>query len=771
MTKIDNLFQAKASSPLNLIVHDGRTVGFKIPEYQRDYNWSEPQIARLYYDTLNGFRRVPESTKADAFTFLGSLIFVKDQKKEPDFSAESLAVVDGQQRLTTLVLFACALVEEIRKQRTEANLASLNKNVSDWLLDEADYLHRSLREFAVGSLGVEFLGSSFPFARIVREGDYRGKNFKDAEYLSPIGNFLYKFSDYLRTDDVEFELSSLGSGTAVDSLKTNFKYIRTLVRNLNDAEWYRDTECELFDMSQVRHKTCRALFQRLQTNIQKDEARDRATASIVNNNEVHNFVRTLLFSAYFCNYIVLVNVTTEDESAAFEIFDALNTTGEPLTALETFRPFVVNFEQRNKGRERSGSVELLSDISEDLARRFPNTTQRHSHTKELIVTFALYIDGQKLPRELSAQRTFLRSSYRAAQDRRGDTASKFVSALAKIAKFRQHYWDKNGIENLTNYHNISTVDKVKLLTSFLLDMKTSLSLPVLMRYWDPDIKNMGDTDFLHVLKSVVAFLVLRRAATGQTAGIDADFRNIMAADKKTTSGKFGLCTGIKQDREKLDIDELKSVFRTLLKQKLKTLDKESWVEQVVANPLYQQSKELSCFMVLAAAHQALPSQNVAGTWEISGVKLSSTEKTFLRYDIWVSKNYATVEHIAPSTPPDDGWPRDIYSDNILRHTLGNLILLPAKENSAISDHSWKKKKLFYLALTETTEEKQQKRINEAKAEGITFTPNMTNLLRSGEKLSLLEPLRDVGDWNAKIIRTRSKNIAELCWDRFWPWLN
>jgi SAM-dependent methyltransferase len=58
MKKVEDLFKARASSPLETaMLYDGR-VGFTIPEYQRQYDWSKDNIMRLYFDTPNGFRRL-----------------------------------------------------------------------------------------------------------------------------------------------------------------------------------------------------------------------------------------------------------------------------------------------------------------------------------------------------------------------------------------------------------------------------------------------------------------------------------------------------------------------------------------------------------------------------------------------------------------------------------------------------------------------------------------------------------------------------------------
>ncbi|KEO54659.1 GmrSD restriction endonuclease domain-containing protein [Thioclava pacifica] len=772
MKKVEDLFKARASSPLETaMLYDGR-VGFSIPEYQRQYDWSEDNITRLYFDTLNGFQRLSESADANAFTFLGTLILVEEETKEEEFSGVSVAVVDGQQRLTTLTLFACALCEDLRRQLSElTSLSSIENSVKTWLEEEVETRLYALYECAIGSQRVS-PKVTFPFPRIVRRGDARGRSKSSSDYQSPIGRFLEGFADYFDSDTIEYVPPALGAGTDAERLAKNFQLIRRLIGNLNDTGWYEDTECEQFDISWTRRTQCRNLFERLPDYLKDEGERNRAIESIIKTPELHALVRTLLFASYFSSCIVLTRVTTDDESAAFDIFDALNTTGEPLTALETLKPRVINFENKASGYGGSPSELAFEAIAENLDQRFSDTTKKQAETKDLIVTFALYLEGKKLSKDLAAQRNFLRQSYDGASKSGKDPARRFVQALADSAEFRRFYWERDGIEELGRFHKGETVDEVQLLTSLISDMKTSLAFPILSRYWNRGLKHGGEANFLEALRAIVAFLVLRRAATGGTAGIDSDFRDVMAPSLgRGASRKFGLCAGVGHDNPVLSPAELKEALKTLLNYKLKTLTKESWVGQAAANPLYQQSRELVRFMILVAANQGAPSTENAGTWIKQGVKASAHSNNFLDYKTWKSSDYATVEHVAPETVPKHGWDAGLYRDNILRHTLGNLVLLPAKENSAIGSDSWEKKKKFYLALTERSAPEQTKRIEEAKAAGISFSKTTEKLLQEGRRLDLLDPLRDVEKWNADVVSTRGKNIAELCWDHVWPWLN
>lgn len=771
MKKVENLFEARASNLLETtMLYDGR-VGFAIPEYQRQYDWSEENINRLFHDALNGFQRLTQSTGASAFTFLGTLILVEESTKEEDFSGVSVAIVDGQQRLTTLILFACALCEALRRHHSEIDFSTIDSEIAKWLKGEIEERLFALYRCAIGSLNVTPT-RTFPFPRVVRRNDVRAKSKANSEYRSAVGKFLEGFAKYFDSEDIEYVPPGMGSGMDAVKLANNFQLVRKLVENLNIAEWYEDTECEQFEIRMAKYSQCRALFERVSDFIKDDDDKNRAIDNIIKNSALHDLIRTLMFSAYFCNCVVLTRVTTEDEAAAFDIFDALNTTGEPLTALETLKPRVINFENNKSGYAGSESEISFEIIKENIDERYTDTSRKQAETKELVVTFALYLEGQKLSKDLAAQRNFLRKSYDAAAKNGMEPARKFVNALAETAQFRKFYWENRGIEELGRFHSAASLDGVQLFVSLISDMKTSLALPILLRYWTPSLKNIGEERFVQVLKAVIAFLVIRRAATGSTAGIDSDFRSVMAPKEgRGASRKFGLCTGTDHKNDVVLPSELKEVLKTLLKHKLKTLDKSRWIENVVANPLYEQSKDLARFMILAAGHQAIPSTIEPGTWTRVGVKASKHNNQFLNYKTWTDKTYATVEHIAPDSAPKSGWAQDLYRNNILRHSIGNLILLPSKENSAIGNDSWPRKKKFYLALTEKLDEGQNKRIEEARSAGISFPKSTIELLQKGERLPLLDPLREVEEWNSEVVQRRGKNIAELCWDVVWPWLN
>lgn len=74
-----------------------------IPDYQREYAWEEEHCAVLWEDLVDFYNN---EHKGNDY-FLGSVIFCRqDQKK-------ALEIIDGQQRITTIVLLLKAFYDKL----------------------------------------------------------------------------------------------------------------------------------------------------------------------------------------------------------------------------------------------------------------------------------------------------------------------------------------------------------------------------------------------------------------------------------------------------------------------------------------------------------------------------------------------------------------------------------------------------------------------------------------------------------------------------------
>jgi hypothetical protein len=86
---------------------------FRIPDYQRAYVWGKDEISELIDDVNYASEHNPEGQY-----FLGSMVLRKATRTTDGVSFEEYELLDGQQRLTTLMLMlAC-----IRDRVTDAKL-------------------------------------------------------------------------------------------------------------------------------------------------------------------------------------------------------------------------------------------------------------------------------------------------------------------------------------------------------------------------------------------------------------------------------------------------------------------------------------------------------------------------------------------------------------------------------------------------------------------------------------------------------------------------
>ena len=82
--------------------------------------------------------------------------------------------------------------------------------------------------------------------------------------------------------------------------------------------------------------------------------------------------------------MVLTRVEARNQADAFEIFDAPNTTGELLTALETSKPLVIQFEANLGTYAASQSREDLESMKSTLAESYSDPAKLQTETKQML---------------------------------------------------------------------------------------------------------------------------------------------------------------------------------------------------------------------------------------------------------------------------------------------------------------------------------------------------------------------------------------------------
>ncbi|NQE05830.1 hypothetical protein C5S32_08160 [ANME-1 cluster archaeon GoMg1] len=93
---------------------------YKIPRYQRPYKWEDEQVDKLWDDVYESFENGDENY------FLGSIITAKPWDDEKSAYVD---VVDGQQRMTTLMIMFCVirdLYPDINAEKSDENLFAVD---------------------------------------------------------------------------------------------------------------------------------------------------------------------------------------------------------------------------------------------------------------------------------------------------------------------------------------------------------------------------------------------------------------------------------------------------------------------------------------------------------------------------------------------------------------------------------------------------------------------------------------------------------------------
>lgn len=133
---------------------DAKNRKFRIPAYQRSYSWGEKQIKQFIDDLKN----------ASSQYYLGHFLFEKAE------SNNSLLIIDGQQRLTTCVIFFSSLKKEL-KRRSENG-----ENITIDLDDIEDYYIKDIRKGIQKFETVEY-DNNFFLDEII-DGKNRDNNLK-----------------------------------------------------------------------------------------------------------------------------------------------------------------------------------------------------------------------------------------------------------------------------------------------------------------------------------------------------------------------------------------------------------------------------------------------------------------------------------------------------------------------------------------------------------------------------------------------------------------
>lgn len=777
------IFEAESQSVRKLLSDPG--VGFYVPPYQRPYSWAKDKVERLFEDVLHGFRALIDND--ESFTFLGTIITIHDRDNvtiqpivRTDVPGRVLNVIDGQQRLTTLLLMCIVLHNQIRL--THAKLLKPHKGVVpaspdpiNWLDGQTLTVLAALQETFVQ---IQPHGTARKYPRMIRAFDDQWSRNKDlAKYDSPISHLIHSYCEGIDTPKPEEFKPSAREGQRIegeDALVGRFVQVTKALKNI----YLGRIEDDFDDFPSFEQILASRSFQKALIN---HEFPNEVIESLTNKTTTTEFLgllRLVLFANYVLDRVAVTVVKGKNEDYAFSVFESLNTTGEPLTAFETFRPRVVSAEGLEK-YESSNSRQLMDQVIDYLA-GFKAGEPLQAATRDLLVAFASAETGEKLSKRLADQRKYLKDEYERYEKVEQERLA-FVRHLRDTAMFTQHSWVNKDVQPVLHDLPINaSTDAVKLCLAFLNDTGHTVTIGALSRFYSAALTaSSADqptriADFESAIKAITAFSVLWRASRRGTANIDHEYREIMSGSNCVT----GLSPLARKRRvgnatvPAINIGQFKAELRGRLSSKDhgSITDKNDWVNQAMGIPAYVNSNHIARFVLLAAYHDAIEDPNEHGLM-IPG---KSGVSQCLTYESWRADKHLSLEHIAPKNK-ETGWDDKLYEDRELIHRIGNLVLVQLEANSSLGNRPWKEKAILYSALGAPSQHDAQKILEAANDAGISFAQSTASLVELSTHMPHLSALGDYGVkyqnvWTPEMVEKRSQRILELAWDRIWSWL-
>ena len=776
---IEDIFRATSQSIWNFMVKPGQ--GSYIPPYQRVYAWENQNISRLFEDVLDGLRQLEQ--RPDVVSFLGTLIAIHDTDYltvEPivhgDVPTRVMTIIDGQQRLSTVVMANIALHDQIQHQ-----LRALDARVTteptephiDWVRTVASKLLADLRDtYLMDQRAGEIPYRYYP--RIISAyRDVWSSKSASHKYSSPIACVVWRYIQHTElvhqsTAGLPFAFHPQSPpGESADfyaTIEKKFAYIQNQIGGL----------CQPGDLHTE--------FPDLLSLTDLDRAGSLWNGSLICNvceyiggstdDPVHehycNLVRLTAFGRYLNHRTAITVVTTKDEEDAFDIFEALNTTGEPLTAFETLKPKVIAVE-RLADYKRSPSHEAIATI-EAYLQPFVKSEQRQAATSNMLVPFALAETATKLPKKLGPQRAYLRKQYdslRIPDDL--DPQRSFLKSLATLTQFLGDGWD---VKKRVPGFSPLTIGDSHALVAFraLQDLNHTITIAPLFRFYQhavrvdqPSQRIQRTSDLVAAILATTAFSMLWRGAHGRTANIDSCYRDVMGT--ASDSASFALARRHPKSTGSLDLEAYKQALRGFLRTLSGIKTRADWIRKVLDVDLYTGARNVARFLLFCASDDAVPDSSRPGLIQRGRPGVAP----MLDWVRWNSEEYFTVEHIAPQSRKV-GWQANIYAEERTIHTLGNLILLPRDANSVVSNRPWATKRLMYALLASETPAEFGRIKKQLERNSVPWSEKATAVVEQAKYLGMCKSVSLCRDWSQRMIKHRGERVAELAWERLAPWL-
>ncbi|EGR7943020.1 DUF262 domain-containing protein [Vibrio vulnificus] len=777
MQKSLDIFKAEPQSVFD-VVCESKNTGFYMPAYQRPYSWEESHVRDLFSDCENVFRNLLESP--DAIIFLGSILSVDDSsaatiypiaKRHPPTHIK--LIIDGQQRLSTLMLIILCLNERLNMLLPSLKKA-INAEQDDDVKDVLDELRQVVSQLEIDTANtvIETTAEHEVYKylpKIIRsQVDCWGRNEKNAKYESPVAEVLCAYQRHTIEQRESAAFKQLDLTLISDSARRVVNNIKEIRKQLDCVQ--KGFEFKLADGDfEEKIEICDLVgVETLDSCLDFPIEEDLQQAS-----EKHPKVAEIIYLSVFAKFLLhrvcLTYVEVNNESYAFDMFEALNTTGEPLTALETFVPKVIeHIGNKRKDGVSESELEASMDILKSITERFEDiikSKEKNDKTKALILAFVRAYQGKVKVTSLRDQRDAMLKSYENCNYAYKD---EYLIQLAKTADFLFDHWQV-AVPDVLNLVEPASKDEANLCLRYLVDMKHDIVQSLLVQFVLVDeIYETTGTEFAsfgEVLKAVTAFSVLWRAMSGGADGIDSVYKKLH--ERGITEHDTGYQLGNRKlSSDKFNAAAIKAFFRQELEHKIrdkkspKETVEEQWLDICSKQQILTKTKSIK-FLLLAGIHGV----------ELNGVNHELSDEVgsqYLTTMMWeLISGRDTIKKVYNGGSIEDWGDEEIANPEIF-NKIGNVLIDPRNGLSNSTPLSWYSLKQHMLQALANDSIKN--------IDDILLAPGQITLeaKRNASVLMLEKKFADItfaNVWNKQAIDERSILLLSNAWRNLSQWLD
>ncbi|HBQ98457.1 MAG: DUF262 domain-containing protein [Roseofilum sp. Belize BBD 4] len=775
---ISRIFQT-SSQPISSFFNEG--VGYYIPRYQRDYSWEKENIEQLMYDICSGVFEL--QSNHEQIHFMGTLILVGEYDKEKNITPKDSKalpknidnVIDGQQRISTIALLACCLYKSIHRLRKK--IVANREEYEDQLEQLQDAFDSHLDKLT--KLFSFDLTRGIPKRKpiIIRQDKDRWTLDGNAKehYTSEahISLYLAEFIDAIQNEPVDFhDYPKPKKGSVVaEKIEIIDDYLETVKEShKNDANNYPSAWDILSKIAQSEFWNYdRPELTEIINGFKEVPSEELKEIQ----NCICSLVQVFAFSSYLLERCCFTVIRPTSQIRAFDMFQSLNATGTPLTAIETFKPLVVHVADVKSQEFRNSNFDKSLTKIEDLTRLQQNASAKNARTNDYLTLFSLTYEGKAVPKQFSIQRKWLIDKFQKScssidgQDPSLEDQEKFMEQMGIVAEYYKKIIipkNKTGNQSLPELNLIS--DSERKIAFFCLvylnDANHKMAHTVLSRFYSLTVYHNGRDDeqqkkFAIACKVIAAFFTLWRSALPNT-GLDATYRQLL----------YDKISWQKGDSQ-LSLDVLKNHCQEALAEK-QIGTQVSWKQKAMSYLRYDNNIQKVCkFALMITAHNTIPDPDETGLMKIGR---SESSPDYQDSERW-KKDCKTIEHIAPQNPDLGSWDQDLYSNDGDYQKIGNLTLLPTNINSSASNKSWIEKWIYYSHLAETNLDELSKLKNIAQEKGVELNSETIKSLKEARYAHHIKPIVQVGQtgkWDKELVQKRTERICDILWKRMNQWL-